>query len=178
MSSLEEVWKDIPGYEGWYQVSNLGRVKRIKKVHCNHGNRNIIEREHILTPTKDRKGYLIVILSNDGNNKKHCKVHRLVAEAFIPNIEKKPQVDHINRIKNDNRVCNLRWVTNSENQYNSTNTRLLNYKGEMIPLTILCNMKNIKRNTVLRRLKSGWSVEDAVDKPVDTRFYKKKLGGI
>ena len=175
---MEEVWKDIPGYEGWYQVSNLGRVKRIKKVHCNHGNRNIIEREHILTPTKDRKGYLIVILSNDGNNKKHCKVHRLVAEAFIPNIEKKPQVDHINRIKNDNRVCNLRWVTNSENQYNSTNTRLLNYKGEMIPLTILCNMKNIKRSTVLRRLKSGWSVEDAVDNPVDTRFYKKKLGGI
>lgn len=175
---MEEVWKDIKGYEGWYQVSNLGQVKRLKKVHFNHGKENIVEREHILTPTTDKNGYLVVILSNKGENRKHVKVHRLVAEAFIENTENKPQVDHINRIRNDNRVENLRWVTNSENQYNSTHTTLLKYKGKSIPLTILCNMKNIKRGTVLRRLKNGWSVEDAVDKPVDTRFYKKSLGGI
>lgn len=173
-----EIWKDIKGYEGWYQVSNLGRVKRLKKIHCNHGKVNIVDREHILTPTEDKKGYLVVILSNGGKSRKHRKVHRLVANAFIENTDNKPQVDHINRVKNDNRVENLRWVTNSENQYNSSNTTWLDYKGELIPLTILCEMKNIKRPTVIRRLKAGWSVEDAVDKPIDTRFYKKSLGGI
>ena len=172
---MEEIWKDIPGYEGWYQVSNLGRVKRLKKIHCNHGKRKIVEREHILKPVADKKGYSIVILSNGGKDKKHLKVHRLVADAFIENKENKPQVDHINRIRSDNRVDNLRWVTNSENQYNSNHTTLLNYKGKSIPLTVLCNMKNIKRGTVIRRLKRGWSVEDAVDKPIDTRFHKKNL---
>lgn len=175
---MQEIWRDISGYEGWYQVSNLGRVKRLKKVHCNHGKVNIVEREHILNASTDRKGYLIVALTNNAKNKVHAKVHRLVANAFIDNPENKPQVDHINRIRNDNRVCNLRWVTNTENQYNSSNARLLNYKGRLAPLTILCNEKDIKTSTVIRRLKSGWSVEDALDKPVDTRFYKKSQGGI
>ena len=174
---MVEVWKDIDGYEGWYQVSNLGRVKRIKKIHCNHGKTNIVNREHILTPTTDKKGYSVVVLSNNGKDRKHMKVHRLVACAFIENKERKPQVDHINRIKSDNRVDNLRWVTNSENQYNSVRNTLLNYRGRVIPLTILCNMKNMPRCTVLGRLKRGWSVEDAVEKPVDIRFYKKSLGG-
>lgn len=175
---MVEVWKDIEGYEGWYQVSNLGRVKRLKKVHCNHGKTNIVEREHILTPSEDRKGYLVVILSNGGKERKHIKVHRLVANAFIENNEDKPQIDHINRNKKDNRAENLRWVTNSENQFNSSKTRILNYKGREVPLTILCNEKGIQRGTVLRRLKSGWSVEDSLDVPVDTRFYKKSIGGI
>ena len=138
-----EIWKDIKGYEGWYQVSNLGRVKRLKKVHCNHGKTNIVEREHLLIPQKDRKGYMVVILSNNGKSRKHFKVHRLVADAFIDNNDNKPQVDHINRIKTDNCVENLRWVTNSENQYNSSKTNWLNYKGDLIPLTILCKMKNM-----------------------------------
>ena len=170
---MEEVWKDIPGYEGWYQVSDLGRVKRINKIHCNHGKTNVVNREHILTPSKDKKGYSVVIISNGGRNRKHAKVHRLVAETFIENVENKPQVDHINRDRCDNRVCNLRWVNNSENQYNSKRTRLLNYKGDLIPLTILCESKNIGRATALRRLNSGWSVEETFDKPIDKRFHRK-----
>ena len=164
MQSIAEVWKDIQGYECLYQVSNLGRVKSLR-------------RSKIRKLCKDRGGYLCVSLKKHGTVKL-CKVHRLVAIAFIPNPENKPQVDHINRIRNDNRVCNLRWVTNTENQYNSSNARLLNYKGRLAPLTILCNEKDIKTSTVIRRLKSGWSVEDALDKPVDTRFYKKSQGGI
>ena len=175
---MTEVWKDIQGYEGWYQVSNLGRVKRLKKVHCNHGKVNIVEREHILTPSIDKKGYSVVILSSNVGNRKHLKVHRLVANAFVENKDNKPQVDHINRNRSDNKAENLRWVTNSENQFNSAKTNWLNYRGELIPLTILCNMKNIKRSSVIRRLKAGWSVEDSVEKPVDTRFYKKSMGGI
>lgn len=174
----EEIWKDILGYEDWYQVSNFGRVKRLKKVHCNHGKTNIIEREHILTPSTDRKGYQVVILSNAGGKRKHCKVHRLVAETFLQNTERKPQVDHINRVRSDNRVENLRWVTNAENQLNSKSNTLLEYKGETKHLSEWCKLKCKKLPTVVRRLQNGWSVEDALDKPIDTRFYKKSLGGI
>ena len=173
VSSLEEVWKDIPGYEGWYQVSNLGRVKRLKKIHYSFGQKHIIEREKILNTSKTKKGYLNVVLTNDGNNKKSFRVHRLVAMVFIPNTENKNEVDHINRIRDDNRVSNLRWATARENRINSSKCTLLEYKGVVKHLSEWCKIKNKKIPTVVRRLQSGWSVEDALDNPVDTRFYKK-----
>lgn len=103
---MKEIWKDIKGYEGIYQVSNLGRVKSL-------GN-NKTKKEKILKPAINR-GYLRITIQKDGINKKKY-VHRLVAETFIPNSEKKPQVNHINCKKDDNRVCNLEWCTNGENQ--------------------------------------------------------------
>ena len=101
-----EIWKDIEGYEGIYQVSSEGRVKSIK--------RNLIMKQQ-----PDKCGYLRVGLY-DPNIKKYrsCIVSRLVAKAFIPNPQNKPCVDHINAIRNDNRVENLRWVTNKENSNN------------------------------------------------------------
>jgi len=99
---MNEIWKDIKGYKGLYQVSNLGKIKSIK--------RNVI-----LIPAKNHKGYLIVSLTKN-NDKKTFSLHRLVAETFISNTENKPQVNHINCIKTDNRVCNLEWNTQSENQ--------------------------------------------------------------
>ena len=98
-----EEWRDIKGYEGLYQVSNEGRVKSVR--------RNIILKPSI------QRGYAIVIFSVD-NYKVTKKVHRLVAEAFIPNPQNKPCVDHINTIRDDNRVENLRWVTIQENSDN------------------------------------------------------------
>ena len=98
-----EVWKDISGYENRYQISNLGRVKSLS-----YGGRTGIEK--IMKPSVDTKGYNFVELRN-----KKIKVHRLVALAFIPNPDNKECVDHINGIRNDNRVDNLRWCTNKEN---------------------------------------------------------------
>ena len=156
-----EYWKDIKGFEGWYQVSTFGRVKRLKKVHCNHGKRNIVERELILSPSNDKKGYKHVMVSN-GNERKRCKVHRLVAEAFIPNTENKPQVDHINRNPADNRVENLRWVTNAENVNNTEHPTILTAFGISMSIQHWSEVYGIKSPTIITRLQRGWSVEDAV----------------
>ena len=120
MQSIAEIWKDIQGYEGLYQVSNLGRVKslgrNIKKPLTKIG--YVWQSERILKGRKDTKGYLRVVLYKD-QTPKGFKVHRLVAVAFIPNPENKPEVDHINRDKTDNSVNNLRWVSHKENMNNS-----------------------------------------------------------
>lgn len=167
----KEIWKDIDGYEGWYQVSSFGRVKRLKKVHCNHGKRNIVEREYILNPSKDKKGYSIVTLSN-GVDRKPQKVHRLVAEAFIPNDQNKPQVDHINRNKSDNRLENLRWATNSENQYNTDHPTILSAFGLSMSIQHWSETYGIKPETIITRLQRGWIVEDAVTvKPLKEGEY-------
>ena len=105
----EEIWKPIKDYEGLYEVSNLGRVKSL--------NYRKTGKEKILKNIECNNGYLKVGLIKFGKCKM-CSIHRLVAEAFIPNPEDKPCIDHINTIKNDNRVENLRWVTHKENNNN------------------------------------------------------------
>lgn len=103
---MTEKWKDIAGYEGLYQVSNLGRIKSLSN-RSNHKN-EIIMKEHIVT------GYSQVVLTKNGKGK-NFKVHRLVAFAFIRNPYEFPEVNHINGNKQDNRVSNLEWVTTSQN---------------------------------------------------------------
>lgn len=113
---MNEHWKPVSGYEGRYEVSDFGRVKSLPKTVVTVAyTRHTVER--ILKPSPDGKGYLMVWLYKDDIRHSH-KVARLVAEAFIPNPENKPQIDHINTIKTDNRVENLRWVTGKENIHN------------------------------------------------------------
>lgn len=109
-----EEWRDVKDFEGLYQVSNYGRVKSLSRVLSYH---NIITKTRILRPGKNSSYYYLVILCK--NSKKYTKkVHRLVAEAFIPNPEQKPEVNHIRYVTInlcDNRVSNLEWVTSKEN---------------------------------------------------------------
>lgn len=112
-----EVWQDVDGYEGLYQVSNLGRVKSLKRIDTKpykDGFRTHIVNERILKPFATRTGYLLVKLTKDKKEKSY-QVHRLVAIAFIPNPENKPQINHKNGKREDNNLLNLEWVTASEN---------------------------------------------------------------
>ena len=115
----EEIWKPIKDFEGYYEVSNMGRVRSL--------NYKRTGKEKILKNIGDYKGYLEIVLTKNGKQKQF-KVHRLVAEAFIPNPENKPCIDHINTVKSDNRVENLRWVTYKENSNNEKT--LEKFKGE------------------------------------------------
>jgi len=104
----KEIWKFISGYKGVYQVSNYGRVKCVAN--------EFSRKEKILSLQKNERGYLCVCLHKDGTGKKF-KVHRLVAQAFIPNPENKPEVNHKGKKPNkqDNRSWKIEWSTKEEN---------------------------------------------------------------
>ena len=111
-----QIWKDIEGYKGHYQISNYGNVRSLKK-------------DAFLMKGGYLKGYKIISLWKNGTGKMF-RVHRLVAAAFIPNPENKPCIDHIDGNRANNHADNLRWVTAKENSnnYNAPNT----YKGKKI----------------------------------------------
>ena len=116
---MVEVWKDIKGYEGCYQVSSLGNVKSKKKW---NGHKYITD-EKILKPSMSTTGYYKVKLSN-GKPKRDLKIHRLVAEAFINNDLSKPFVNHKDGNKLNNCIDNLEWCTASENVKHAIETGL------------------------------------------------------
>lgn len=107
-SKEKEIWKAIDGYEGKYEISNLGRVKSL-----NYKN---TFKEKILEPRTTEKGYEEIQLWNN-YKQKHFKIHRLVASAFLPNENNYKEVNHINHIRNDNHVSNLEWC---DRQYNNS----------------------------------------------------------
>lgn len=109
-----EEWRDIVGYENMYLVSNLSRVKSLQRIIPHKKSGFQIVREKILKPGDSGNGYLYVHLSN-GLEKKNFKIYRLSAQAFIPNPENKPDINHKNGIKYDNRCLNLEWCTKKEN---------------------------------------------------------------
>lgn len=125
----EEIWKDVPNYEGLYQVSNLGNVKSLQRyVICNGGNR--FKKEIILKPGKDNYGYYIVSLHKKCISRTFS-IHKLVAITFLnnkPDKTNKIVVDHINNIRTDNRIENLQLISHREN-CSKDKKGLSKYKG-------------------------------------------------
>ena len=112
---MEEIWKDIEGYEGFYQVSNHGRVKSLDRYVKHSTNHVRFCKGKELYISGGKSSYPSVVLYKHGTKPKQFQVHRLVAQAFVPNLENKPAVNHIDGDKSNNIADNLEWVTYSEN---------------------------------------------------------------
>lgn len=141
---MKEIWKDIKGYDGYYQISNLGRVKSLERIICiNNTNRKL--KDKILTPRYDKKGYLGVAL-NKNAIARYFKIHRLVANNFINNADNKKQINHKDGNKQNNKVENLEWVTNIENRKHAVDNNLI-FQKEVIKYDI--------NNKFLNKFKSG-----------------------
>lgn len=129
-----ETWKDIKGYEGYYQISNLGRVKSVERVYKTKLSYRTVP-ERIRTPV-NANGYLYCELWKEGNHKRFA-VHRLVAQAFIENPGGLPHVNHKDGNKQNNAVSNLEWCTQSENNLHAFKMGLMkpyDRSGEKNPM--------------------------------------------
>lgn len=116
-SSMDEIWSDVVGYEGMYEVSIYGRVRSLR-----------FNKIRIMKPVINPQGYAMLILMKDKSTNPHV-VHRLVAKAFVPNPLMKKNVDHIDNNRSNNIVTNLRWATNSENSANTSRWSPIGIKG-------------------------------------------------
>lgn len=151
---MEEIWKDIKDYEGYYQVSNTGFVRSVDRVVINNKGFNRTCKGVVLVGRVGGNGYIEVTLAK--RNKKPTKcIHRLVAIYFLKQEEGKICVNHINAIKTDNRVENLEWCTYKENSAHGYRLGIMNTpKGNQKPNAIL-NEHKVREIRVL--LKEGYS---------------------
>lgn len=128
---MEEIWKEIEGFEGKYEISNLGRIRTVKNIQHFWSRASgewkleerIQETNKIRVCFKNNKGYMRIALKNKDKVKDYL-VHRLVAKTFIPNPENKRFVNHKNGNKEDNRVENLEWCTQKENMQHAVKNGL------------------------------------------------------
>ncbi len=115
---MDEIWKPIPGYEGYYEASNLGRIRSVDRYTRNRWGSKTFHKSQFMKCRVVTNGYTHVKLTKKG---KKCEplVHRIIASLFVPNIDNLPQVNHIDGNKKNNCASNLEWCTNSENQLHS-----------------------------------------------------------
>lgn len=153
---MKEEWKDIKGYEGLYQVSNLGRVKSLERETIIGKNRIVHQKEKIMKYTT-RSGYYNLVLRKNGKRTSK-QVHRLVAEAFIPNPTNLSIVNHIDYNRKNNVVSNLEWCTQKENvewskchmhgrrnvNYSNTKERYISYRKSTNKYRIIIDKKEYK----------------------------------
>ena len=138
---MKEIFRDVVGYEGLYEVSTCGRVFSKKKtVPTKHGSTRSYPKKEMKLQ-ENENGYLTVTLCKQGK-RKVIPVHRLVAFAFIPNPSSKPQVNHIDENKKNNNIDNLEWVTNKENHDYGT-ARQRNVVNTSIPVVMIDAGKEI-----------------------------------
>lgn len=140
-----ELWKDIEGYEGLYQISNLGRVKSLPKLR----GRSISE-EKILRNKINKRGYHQVCLCKDKNTRKYPYVHRLTANAFLEKLNDTFEVNHIDGDKNNNCVKNLEWSSHKSNIIHGWNNGLMeNVRNSTVEkLGFKCRLIRIKDHEI------------------------------
>lgn len=180
LNNNAEVWRDIVGYEGLYQVSNFGRVKSLKRKYINQYGEFGEKEEFIKAQRlsafdksrKDTKGYFVVSLA-DNDRGKWVRVHRLVATAFLPNPDNLPEVNHKDGNKQNNNVENLEWVSHAQNCLHAWRSGLRK-KGEAERVRKIkehnLGLKNISKEMVLdifqncKYGKKGYSANAFADK--------------
>jgi len=138
-----EVWKDVKGYEGFYQVSNMGNVKSLKRTVPHPRSKVITYRERIMRPS-DTNGYKLLRLSRNGTST-HFLVHRLVAMHFLHNTKNSPEVNHIDYDRSNNKADNLEWCTSHENKQHSADK----YRGSNNGTAILKEAQVVEIKSVL-----------------------------
>lgn len=148
---MNEKWKQVKGHE-YYEVSNLGKARSYNMTGAGHKRRKI---PVILRPGKTR-GYTTYSF-----NGKTYRAHRVVAIHFIPNPENKPQVNHINGNKSDNRAENLEWCSISENHKHAFESGLKCHKGESHPISKLSEADVLK---IRESAKYGWTMQDLAER--------------
>jgi hypothetical protein len=127
---MEEIWKDIKGFEGRYQVSNMGRVRSLDRTIVSRTGQTYMKKGQILKPTINKsKGYYRISLSDGHRNYTHYEVHRLIALHFVPGYKKGLVVNHKNEVKTDNRAENLEWCTY---QYNLNYSDVVAWKRKPV----------------------------------------------
>ena len=129
---MQEIWKEVKDHDGYF-VSNMGRVMSSRRY--SNGEKTIVK------PRKHNRGYVNVNI--DGKNR---YIHRLVAEAFIPNPDNLPQVNHINEIKDDNRVSNLEWISNADNAAYGTRVARVAAKNSIPVMSIEISSGKVTRH--------------------------------
>lgn len=112
---MEEIWKDIPGYEGLYQVSSLGRVKSLERYITYCTGRIQLLPEKILKSSQQSTGYYTVGLYDSNHKSKTFSIHRIVANLFVPNLSDLPEVNHKDGDKSNNSASNLEWASELDN---------------------------------------------------------------
>lgn len=141
---MGEIWKDVPGYEGLYQVSNLGRIKSLPKTIIYKDGRSKSIQCHILKPQGNGNGYLKLTLCNKAHHQKQHYIHRLVAEAFLPNPMNKPVINHKDENKTNNKASNLEWCTVAYNNTYGTKIARQTSKTSLYVGQFTLNLKLIK----------------------------------
>lgn len=155
---MKEIWKDIEGYEGIYQVSNTGKVKSLDRKVWNY-----IKKGKVLKTHNNGHGYYYVSLHNDKKVEKHVYIHILVAKAFIPNPNNYTQVNHKDFNKQNNNVSNLEWVSPKQNRLHYRKSKYC-VNVEQIKNEKLCNKTFQKiydnKNKILELYNLGYTINE------------------